>query len=131
MLHTSFDSRREAAPGARLFVCGDIHGCLGPLNERLDAIGFDKDRDHLFALGDLVDRGPSYLRQLIHGLGEGSGKAFQDEPNELRSIEMSAGESTSVHLSDQIRHVRRGDEVWVTTVDDPRHFNVIGHRCVK
>lgn len=58
MLHATFDASREAVPGARLFVCGDIHGCLGPLNERLDAIGFDKDRDHLFALGDLLDRGP-------------------------------------------------------------------------
>jgi len=41
-----------------MFVCGDIHGCLDALMAKLDAIGFDKSTDRLFALGDLVDRGP-------------------------------------------------------------------------
>lgn len=41
-----------------MFVCGDIHGCLTQLEAALAAVGFDKTRDQLFALGDLVDRGP-------------------------------------------------------------------------
>lgn len=43
---------------ARMFVCGDIHGCLDELEAKLAEVGFDKTRDQLFALGDLVDRGP-------------------------------------------------------------------------
>jgi serine/threonine protein phosphatase 1 len=43
---------------ARMFVCGDIHGCLDELEARLRVAGFDKSRDRLYALGDLVDRGP-------------------------------------------------------------------------
>lgn len=43
---------------ARMFVCGDIHGCLDELEAALAAHNFDRTRDQLFALGDLVDRGP-------------------------------------------------------------------------
>lgn len=41
-----------------MFVCGDIHGCFDELEAKLAEVGFDKSRDRLFALGDLVDRGP-------------------------------------------------------------------------
>lgn len=45
----------------RMFVCGDIHGCLDALMTKLDTLGFDKSTDHLYALGDLVDRGPDSM----------------------------------------------------------------------
>lgn len=40
------------------YVVGDIHGCFSRLHIELDRIGFDVDRDRLFSVGDLVDRGP-------------------------------------------------------------------------
>lgn len=43
---------------ARLFTVGDIHGCYNELMTKLDEVGFDRQRDTLWALGDLVDRGP-------------------------------------------------------------------------
>lgn len=39
------------------FVVGDIHGCFTKLVALLDEIGFDKSKDRLFSVGDLVDRG--------------------------------------------------------------------------
>ena len=42
----------------RDFAVGDIHGNFTILQERLDDMGFEPDRDRLFAVGDLVDRGP-------------------------------------------------------------------------
>lgn len=42
----------------RDFAVGDIHGCFAALEQALDSIGFDGDRDRLFSVGDLVDRGP-------------------------------------------------------------------------
>ncbi|SIT38731.1 Serine/threonine protein phosphatase [Paraburkholderia piptadeniae] len=42
----------------RDFVVGDIHGCFGQLRAELEARHFDPRRDRLFAVGDLVDRGP-------------------------------------------------------------------------
>jgi len=42
----------------RDFVVGDIHGCFTKLEEALQMVKFDKAFDRLFAVGDLVDRGP-------------------------------------------------------------------------
>jgi len=39
------------------FVVGDIHGTYTKLYEQLDAIGFNKETDRLFCVGDLIDRG--------------------------------------------------------------------------
>lgn len=43
----------------RDFVVGDIHGCFDQLRDALSAVNFDRTRDRLFSVGDLVDRGPS------------------------------------------------------------------------
>lgn len=43
----------------RDFVVGDIHGMFGHLDALLAAVGFAPGRDRLFAVGDLVDRGPA------------------------------------------------------------------------
>lgn len=48
----------EANTEGRDFVVGDIHGCYGLLMDELKRIDFDKKRDRLFSVGDLVDRGP-------------------------------------------------------------------------
>ncbi len=49
----------------RLVICvlaiGDIHGCLGPLNDLLAWVKPEPD-DVLITLGDYVDRGPTPRR---------------------------------------------------------------------
>jgi serine/threonine protein phosphatase 1 len=42
----------------RDFVVGDVHGMFAVLEALLGDIEFDEDRDRLFSVGDLVDRGP-------------------------------------------------------------------------
>jgi serine/threonine protein phosphatase 1 len=42
----------------RDFVVGDIHGCFIRLQEHLNRLRFNPERDRLFSTGDLVDRGP-------------------------------------------------------------------------
>lgn len=42
----------------RDFAVGDIHGYFSRLSVALDSVGFDPAADRLFAVGDLVDRGP-------------------------------------------------------------------------
>lgn len=39
------------------YVVGDIHGCFTLLESKLEEIGFNKETDRLFSVGDLVDRG--------------------------------------------------------------------------
>jgi serine/threonine protein phosphatase 1 len=42
----------------RDFVVGDLHGCFTRLQRELEANQFDRSRDRVFAVGDLIDRGP-------------------------------------------------------------------------
>lgn len=42
----------------RDFAIGDIHGHFSAVTALLDHIGFDREKDRLFSVGDLVDRGP-------------------------------------------------------------------------
>lgn len=53
------------------YLIGDIQGCAHPLKRLLDTIDFSPSRDHLYALGDLVNRGPDSLGtlQLLQSLG--------------------------------------------------------------
>jgi len=46
------------------FVVGDIHGCYDDLRERLKDVDFDPERDRLFSVGDLIDRGPQSFEAL-------------------------------------------------------------------
>ncbi|OZG69956.1 hypothetical protein BTA51_28520 [Hahella sp. CCB-MM4] len=41
----------------RDFICSDIHGHFSLLEEQLSHLDFDKEKDRLFCLGDLIDRG--------------------------------------------------------------------------
>ncbi len=47
-----------------IYLIGDIQGCCDALDRLLDTIDFSPSRDHLFALGDLVNRGPDSLGTL-------------------------------------------------------------------
>ena len=44
-----------------IYLMGDLQGCCQPLERMLHKIDFSPSRDHLFVLGDLVNRGPDSL----------------------------------------------------------------------
>lgn len=48
----------------RDFVVGDVHGCYWPLMEALYDLDFCFEKDRLFSVGDLIDRGPDSLYAL-------------------------------------------------------------------
>ncbi len=43
---------------SKIIAIGDIHGCLRPLEDLLDRVPIDWQRDYLVFLGDYIDRGP-------------------------------------------------------------------------
>lgn len=53
--------RFEKNPIGRDFLCGDIHGNYHKLLNKLGGLRFNGDKDRLFCVGDLVDRGPSSI----------------------------------------------------------------------
>jgi bis(5'-nucleosyl)-tetraphosphatase (symmetrical) len=48
------------------YMIGDLQGCCGALERLMALIDFSPSRDHLYFLGDLVNRGPSSLQTLRH-----------------------------------------------------------------
>ena len=66
MLTQRIDANRRG----RDFVVGDVHGCIRTLEQLLVRVGFEPGQDHLFSVGDLIDRGPNSLDAidwLVHG----------------------------------------------------------------
>lgn len=55
-----FDKNTEG----RDFFVGDLHGCVELLEGELARIEFDYEKDRLFSVGDLVDRGPDNVGTL-------------------------------------------------------------------
>lgn len=47
-----------------LYAVGDLQGCLEPLQCLLERVGFEPGKDHLWLVGDLVNRGPDSLGTL-------------------------------------------------------------------
>ena len=49
--------RQERNQAGRDFVIGDVHGAFDEVWKAMQLAGFDRTRDRLFSVGDLVDRG--------------------------------------------------------------------------
>ncbi len=54
------------------YAIGDIHGCHDSLRALMDRIGFSPDRDRLWFVGDIINRGPRSLEslRLVRDLGD-------------------------------------------------------------
>ncbi len=56
-----FFADHEPNTSGRDFAVGDLHGCRAMLDTLLAHAAFDRQKDRLFSVGDLVDRGPDSM----------------------------------------------------------------------
>jgi bis(5'-nucleosyl)-tetraphosphatase (symmetrical) len=64
-------SRHDIVAAMATFAIGDVHGCYATLSRLLRRIRFNVRRDHLWMVGDLVNRGPRSLDVLRWAAGLG------------------------------------------------------------
>ena len=85
------------------YLIGDLQGCCDAFGRLLAEIGFSPSRDHLWVLGDVVNRGPCSLATLraLHDLGDAADGLLGN--HDLHLLAVDAG----------VRAPKRGD-----TLDD-------------
>ena len=86
------------------YAVGDIQGCLQPLREILDVVGFNSQRDRLWLVGDLVNRGPESLETLrfVRDLGDSAITVLGN--HDLHLLIVAAGFGR-IHSSDTLNDI--------------------------
>ncbi|CAN5689487.1 symmetrical bis(5'-nucleosyl)-tetraphosphatase [soil metagenome] len=81
------------------YLIGDLQGCCDALEEMLGTIGFTSSRDHIYVLGDLVNRGPRSLDTLLKLQALGSSATCLLGNHDLHLLAAAEG----------VRKLHRGD----------------------
>jgi bis(5'-nucleosyl)-tetraphosphatase (symmetrical) len=101
-----------------VYLLGDIQGCCDALQRLLQKIDFSASRDQLYALGDLVNRGPQSLATLETLSGLGSSAQCLLGNHDLHLLAVAHGVRTA-HHSDTLDNIldspQRADYLhWLT-----------------
>ena len=83
------------------YLVGDLQGCCNALERLLAKIDFSPSRDHVYLLGDLVNRGPASLATLRRLIGLGSAATCLLGNHDLHLLGIAHG----------VRKLHRGDTV--------------------
>jgi bis(5'-nucleosyl)-tetraphosphatase (symmetrical) len=87
-----------------LYAIGDIQGCDTALGALLDAIDFSADRDRLWFVGDIVNRGPESLQALrrIRAMGDAATVVLGNHDLHLLAVACGASQVRSGDTLDEI-----------------------------
>ncbi|MES2100385.1 MAG: symmetrical bis(5'-nucleosyl)-tetraphosphatase [Pseudomonadota bacterium] len=83
------------------YLIGDVQGCCGALDRLLAKIDFSPSRDHIFVLGDLVNRGPQSLETLRRLRGFGTAATCLLGNHDLNLLAVAQG----------VRNAHKGDTI--------------------
>jgi len=107
------------------YAIGDIQGCHDELQRLLEHIKFDPSNDHLWFVGDLVNRGPNSLAVLrfIKGLGDTATSVLGN--HDLHTLAVANGH-LQYHRNDNIDDILHADDRDELT-DWLRHLPLLHH----
>jgi bis(5'-nucleosyl)-tetraphosphatase (symmetrical) len=96
-----------------LYAIGDIQGCDTELGALLQAIKFSIDRDRLWFVGDLVNRGPESLQALrrIRALGDAATVVLGNHDLHLLAVALGQGRVRSDDTLNDVLAARDRDDL--------------------
>ena len=114
------------------YAVGDIQGCFDALIELLSKIQFNPNKDHLIAVGDLVNRGPKSLETLRYckNLGDSFTTVLGNHDLHLLAIAHGIREPTPKDTLDPILEASDRDEILDWLQQQPLLLNIKGYTVV-
>ena len=96
-----------------IYAVGDIQGCHAELVHMLDRIAFDQDKDTLWLVGDLVNRGPDSLEvlRLVKSLGDSAITVLGNHDLHLLAVAEDVAELHRTDTLDEILAAPDRDEL--------------------
>jgi len=121
------------------FAIGDVQGCAAELRALLAQLRFSADRDQLWFVGDLVNRGPESLQclRLIRALGDNAVVVLGN--HDLHLLALTFGSKLSDKPGDTLRELLRAPDrfallEWLLqrplAHHDPAHGDLMVHAGV-
>jgi bis(5'-nucleosyl)-tetraphosphatase (symmetrical) len=92
------------------FAIGDVQGCATELRALLELLNFSSDRDQLWFVGDLVNRGPDSLGclRLIRALGDNARVVLGN--HDLHLLALAYGSQLKNKPGDTLREILRAPD---------------------
>jgi len=87
------------------YAIGDIQGCYDELIALLDHIGFNAEHDHLWFVGDLVNRGPKSLETLRYLKSLGDRVACVWGNHDLHLLAIAFGNDSKAHKGETLNAI--------------------------
>lgn len=114
----------------RTFVVGDIQGCYQSLSSLLTKVNFDPESDRLWAVGDLVNRGPQSLEVLrfCHDLGDSFKTVLGNHDLHLLAIARGCAEPRKSDTLDEILNAPDRDHLLDWLQSQPLFFTDDEHQ---
>jgi bis(5'-nucleosyl)-tetraphosphatase (symmetrical) len=96
-----------------LYAIGDIQGCARSFEALLRRVGFRRERDHLWLVGDLVNRGPRSLRVLrrVRELGKSATTVLGNHDLHLLAAAAGVRTPTSADTFDDVLEANDADQI--------------------
>jgi len=96
-----------------IYAVGDLQGCYDELQILLDAIRFDPDKDTMWFVGDLINRGPKSLKtlRLVKSMGNAAVCVLGNHDLHLLSLALVGSAPVSSGNLDKILRADDSDEL--------------------